>query len=317
VRLPDQLRAAIEDRSARLPPRELATASAELSRGYRNADFTFRTPAHRLAYLQVRLPATYAALHHVLAETALRIPDWRPQSLLDLGAGPGTAAWAATAVFPSLARFTLIERDSQMAELGRELASSHALLSAARWLTADVSAADFPESDLVVASYTIGELPDRQRAAEVRRAWAAARVLVLIEPGTRRGFEHVLAARADLISAGASLVAPCPHALACPMAAAGDWCHFSERVERSAAHRRLKGADLGYEDEKFSYVVAAKDAATSAAARIVRHPLHHGGHTQLLLCTPAGLEKRTITRSQKDLYRRARKSVWGGAWEER
>jgi ribosomal protein RSM22 (predicted rRNA methylase) len=101
------------------------------------------------------------------------------------------------------------------------------------------------------------------------------------------------------------------------MAAAGDWCHFSQRVERTSQHRQLKGGALGYEDEKFSYLIAAKDYLPSAAARIVRHPGKHSGHVQLPLCTAEGkIENRTITRSSKEAYKRARKAEWGESWAE-
>lgn len=99
------------------------------------------------------------------------------------------------------------------------------------------------------------------------------------------------------------------------MAAAGDWCHFAQRVERTSLHRRLKQGTLGYEDEKFSYLVVAKSSALTPSARIVRHPLIRSGHIQLTLCTPQGLQRQTIRRSQGELYRRARQAEWGGGWD--
>jgi ribosomal protein RSM22 (predicted rRNA methylase) len=99
------------------------------------------------------------------------------------------------------------------------------------------------------------------------------------------------------------------------MAAAGDWCHFSQRVQRTAEHRQLKGGSLGYEDEKFSYLVASRMAFTPAKSRIVRHPRKHTGFLHLNLCTPAGLETRTVTKSQKPAYKFARQAEWGDAWD--
>jgi ribosomal protein RSM22 (predicted rRNA methylase) len=101
------------------------------------------------------------------------------------------------------------------------------------------------------------------------------------------------------------------------MALAGDWCHFSQRVERTSQHRQLKGGALGYEDEKFSYVIARKDSVKPAGARIVRHPGKHSGHVQLTLCTPEGrIENQTITRSSKAAYKLARKAEWGDLWTD-
>lgn len=98
------------------------------------------------------------------------------------------------------------------------------------------------------------------------------------------------------------------------MHAAGDWCHFSARLERTGEHRRMKQASLGYEDEKFSYVVATREDEQPAEARVVRHPMRYSGYTQLMLCGHEGLERVTVTRSQKELYRRAKKTEWGDAW---
>lgn len=100
------------------------------------------------------------------------------------------------------------------------------------------------------------------------------------------------------------------------MAAAGDWCHFAQRVPRTSLHRRLKGGALAYEDEKFSHVVAAPHSATPAASRIVRHPQKRSGHIQLTLCTRHGLETTTVSRSHGEDYRQARQAEWGGPWTE-
>ena len=62
---------------------------------------------------------------------------------------------------------------------------------------------------------------------------------------------------------------------------------------------------------------AAKSAAQSTGARIVRHPGKHSGHVKLVLCTAEGkIENRTITRSSKEAYKHARKAEWGDLWIE-
>jgi ribosomal protein RSM22 (predicted rRNA methylase) len=241
-------------------------------------------------------------------------------SLLDLGAGPGTALYAAAHVFGSLHQATMVEEDVSWLEQGKGISShsAHEAVRSARWIRHDLRV-NLPLElhDLVVISYTLGELSQPDAEKTLRQAWACTReFLVIVEPGTRRGFGLVHGARSWLIASGAHLLAPCPHAAECPMAAAGDWCHFSQRVERSSEHRQLKGGVLGYEDEKFSYVVAARKKFLTAKERIVRHPRKHGGHVQLLLCTPRGLENRTVSKSQKESYRNARKAEWGDAWGE-
>lgn len=49
-------------------------------------------------YAAARLPGCYAAAWRIFDEIDLRLPDFEPVSMLDFGAGPGTAIWAATDV---------------------------------------------------------------------------------------------------------------------------------------------------------------------------------------------------------------------------
>jgi ribosomal protein RSM22 (predicted rRNA methylase) len=169
---------------------------------------------------------------------------------------------------------------------------------------------ELPPHDLVIVSYALGEIGP----GVIARAWKATRqVLVVIEPGTPFHFRGVLAAREYLIAEGAFIAAPCPHASACPMSGT-DWCHMPARVERTSLHRRLKGAELPYEDEKFSYVIATRTPVDRAAARIVRRPEIQKGFVALTLCTPEGLRRQGVPRSQRDDFKRARKVGWGAAW---
>lgn len=45
--------------------------------------------------MAARMPACYAAVYKVLEEVSVRLPTFTPESMLDFGAGPGTAIWAA------------------------------------------------------------------------------------------------------------------------------------------------------------------------------------------------------------------------------
>ncbi len=319
MRLPDELRDAIDAELADIDTVSLVRSARQLSERYRRGEFAsapLKTAADRAAYFAVRMPATFAATSYVFSQAAVRL-NTPVHSLLDLGAGPGTAAWAAARTFP-LETITLVERDPGLVATGRRLAShgTHSSLSEAAWVHADLRSLPTLElHDLVLFSYSAGELRDISQC--LNTAWNLARVaLIVIEPGTTRGFATILRARQMLIDAGAQLAAPCPHHLQCPLAAADDWCHFAVRLERTSRHRRLKGAELGYEDEKFSYIVGARTAVKQADTRIVRHPLKHPGHVQMLLCTPTGLVRRTLTKSNKEAYRRSRKAEWGDEWTE-
>ena len=237
-------------------------------------------------------------------QVARQRPSWAPRSLLDVGAGPGVAAWAAVEAWPTLTELTLVEVESEMLAAGQEL------LPGARWVPGEVDDARGP-ADLVVASYVLGELPDPQAAALA--LWRqAADTIAFVEPGTPDGYRRALAARAAVLDAGGHTIAPCPHDRPCPLPP-HDWCHFAVRLPRSKLHRRAKGVELGYEDEKFSYAVLGHEPVPPAAARVIRQPQVRSGHVNLVTCEPDGIHERTVSRKQGALYRQAKGAAWGDA----
>ncbi len=318
VRLPDAIERAIDREASAVPGKALARAAASLSDRYREPSPADAPATHaltdleRLAYAIVRAPATFAAVSAVLGELRQRAPALRIETLLDLGAGPGAASWAALLQRDDLRQATLIEKDRGFIDLGRRLLESAALRPGVsiEWRNADLArGVEVAPHDLVIMSYALGEVG----AGAIARAWAATRqALVVIEPGTPFHFRGVLAAREQLIAQGAFIAAPCPHADACPMAG-NDWCHMPARVERTSLHRRLKAAELPYEDEKFSYVIATRTPVERAGARIVRRPDIQKGFVALTLCTPEGLQRQGVPRSREE-FKRARKMAWGDAW---
>lgn len=322
MNLPDELQQAINAEVVRFPRGSLVQASAELTRRYKSAEknIGINDEALRAAYLAVRLPATFVAVSRVLAEIRRLKPQTEISSLLDSGSGPGTALWAAAEAFPALRTATLMESDAPWIQIGKRMAaqSSNAAICDARWIRHDLcSAVELPAHDLVVISYVLGELAPSSRQMVLERALRAARkCLVIVEPGTVNGFEIIHGVRAALIAADVGILAPCPHRAMCPLFAAGDWCHFSQRLERSSLHRQMKGGELGYEDEKFSYLVVDKERVTATGGgRVVRHPMKRSGHVQLTLCTAGGVEHVTVGKSQEALYKRARRTEWGDLWE--
>ena len=119
-------------------------------------------------------------------------------------------------------------------------------------------------------------------------------------------------ARDVLIEQQYTILAPCPHNKPCPLTAP-DWCHFSVRLARSRLHRQLKDAELGYEDEKFCYLIASKSLVRDTDYdRILANPLKRSGHVHLKLCTHDGLLSQTIvSKKAKERYNRAKKADWG------
>ena len=262
-----------------------------------------------LAYLAFRLPATYAAVSDVCTRL-LHEYSFCPRSMIDIGAGPGTAALAACEIFHSLQEVHLFERDAEFIRIGKEFS-----YTSWQWHCADVvqDLSYDHTADLTIASYSLGEMTASSRKKAVEFLWCSAnKYVVIIEPGTPSGYETVMQGRDQLIAAGGHVVAPCPHNKPCPLRG-NDWCHFSVRLPRTSFHRLVKEAVLGYEDEKFSYVVVSKERITHAPfSRIIRAPCKRSGHMYVTLCTrDEGIQNETISRKQKELYARAKKLEWG------
>jgi ribosomal protein RSM22 (predicted rRNA methylase) len=326
---PGALAAAIEIGLAGAGVPALTAGTQRLVAAYRSGENPARpllaTRTDVAAYAAYRMPATAAAAALALQQTRLSLPQWTPATLLDFGAGTGGMAWAAAVQLPSITAMTLLEQSTEAMRLGRSIlgATELAVLRAASWRAWRLPDGDTPSdrspglaADLATASYVLGELTQAQQAALVALAVRAAPAVMLVEPGTPAGHRRILAARGQLLAAGYLAAAPCPHELRCPLQVEGDWCHFGARLLRSGLHRQVKGAELGYEDEKFSYVAAVRPDVlgqpSGPPARIVRRPQQRKGLVTLELCRKDGSAGRDlIGKSAGDTYRRARKAAWG------
>ena len=319
--LPVELRAALDAKLEGLSRTDVAKRAATISLTYRDGGNSgaIASETDALAYALARMPATYAAVAASLNALMEIRPDLAPRSLLDVGAGPGTASWAAAEAFPTLAGLTLLDANPALRTLALELAAGSSRVGAAAYELgpARTSLAQAAEADLVIASYLIGELGESERRDLVNAMWTRTRdTLVIVEPGTPVGYARIIAARAQLIVSGAHVAAPCPHDRACPLHAP-DWCHFAQRLPRSRAHMRMKDAEVPFEDEKFSNVILTRAPAAQRPARVLAPPIVGKAEITAKLCTPDGLTLAKVPRRDKAAYARARRLSWGDAFVEK
>src|SRR5215472_2987599 len=123
-KLPVALKAAMDALLEGVSRKALAARSDAITMSYRGGSGSaaaVRSDADALAYLVARLPATYAVAAAALAQVRDAVPDFVPARLLDAGAGPGTATWAARTTWPSLADATLIDSNPRFLTLARRL----------------------------------------------------------------------------------------------------------------------------------------------------------------------------------------------------
>ncbi|MBR1199539.1 SAM-dependent methyltransferase [Bradyrhizobium sp. AUGA SZCCT0240] len=318
--LPAELKAALDAKLRGFSRNDAAERSALISKNYRDGggSGTIRSETDALAYALARMPATYAAVTASLNALGEIRPDFAPKTLLDIGAGPGTASWAAAEAFASLRGFTLLDANDALRKLALDLVSESFRLRKLHYERGEARNAliKADAADLVVASYVIGELSAAEQSTLAVLMWEKTRdTLLVVEPGTPAGYARIIALRERLIAAGAHVAAPCPHDGTCPLAAP-DWCHFTQRLQRSRAHKQVKGAELPFEDERFAYVALTRAPLAARPARVLSQPAISKVEVTAKLCTPAGLVLSRTPRRAKADYAVARRWRWGDAVAE-
>ncbi|NOJ45526.1 small ribosomal subunit Rsm22 family protein [Bradyrhizobium archetypum] len=313
--LPTELKAALDSKLRGFSRSDAAGRASVISQAYRGGggSGTIRTEADALAYALARMPATYAAVTASLNALAEIRPDFAPKRLLDVGAGPGTATWAAAETFSSLANFTLLDANDALRTLAQNLVRGSMRLHDIAYERGEARAAlaKTDAADLVIASYMIGEIGDAEQRAIAELMWAKTDdTLLVVEPGTPTGYARIIALRAHLIALGAHVAAPCPHDGKCPLQPP-DWCHFSQRLQRSRAHMQVKGAEVPFEDERFSYVALTRVPVVQRPSRLLAQPIVNKVEITAKLCTPEGLAFTKVPRRAKADYARARRWRWG------
>lgn len=345
--LPEDLREAIDRALANVPParwQRAAQALSERYRGPRAADIAERTHAGALArgddqalgYAAMILPATYAQLRGAMAATAARAPVWTPETLLDLGSGPGTALWAAAAQWPSLRAVTAWEREPAFIALGRDLAhgARSPAVRQAKWERVDLQARGVEQRapndersvqrsalgaqrfDLVVLGHVLNELDGETRRRVVAEAWSATGgLLLIVEPGTPEAFEVVRAARDALLAEGARTIAPCAHDRPCPLER--DWCHFPQRLWRPEFQRRARGAPSQWEDSKFAYAALARFSPERAIwGRVIREPVFNKAYAETTISARTGVARYRALKRHREMFRLVKDLPWGAALDE-
>ena len=315
--LPAELKSALDAKLRGFSRSDAAERSAAISKTYRDGGGSgaIKSETDALAYALARMPATYAAVTASLNALCEIRPDFAPKSLLDIGAGPGTASWAATEAFSTLQDFTLLDANDALRKLALDLFSESFRLRNIKYERSEARSAlsKAEAADLVIASYMIGEISASEQSALAALMWEKTHdTLLVVEPGTPAGYARIIALRERLIAAGAHVAAPCPHDEKCPLTAP-DWCHFTQRLQRSRAHKQVKGAELPFEDEKFAYVALTRSSVAARPARVLAQPDVSKVEVTAKLCTPAGLVLSRTPRRAKADYALARRWRWGDA----
>lgn len=309
VDIPEELKENIDKLLKENQIHKILEDAQTVSNRYRNNDGKGKKlltkESEAVSYAISRMPATYVAVSSVLEQT---LDNYNEDltSVIDVGAGTGAVVWAVNDVATSNA-IRCLEREESMINIGKKL-MKNTDLNDVRWKRFDILQDEIQEkADLVITSYMINELPKGDREKAVEKLWNATnKLLVIIEPGTPAGFANILKIRENLLKAGGHIVAPCCCLYECPIPK-DDWCAFYARVARSSVHRHAKNGALGYEDEKFSYIAFSKVPVDNSGERILRHPQINSGYVNVKVCSANGIEEKTYSKKDKEIYKKVRK----------
>ncbi|KAM4881471.1 ribosome assembly protein METTL17, mitochondrial [Thomomys bottae] len=282
-----------------------------------------------LLYMAARLDGGFAAVSRAFHEIHSRIPEFKPQTLMDFGSGTGSVTWAAHSTWgQSLREYVCVDNSTAMLNLAEKLLKG-GLESGEPYIPGVFFRQFLPVSpkvqfDIVVSAFALSELPSKAwRTKVVQTLWRKTNhFLVLVENGTKAGHRLLMEAR-DLVLKGTEKVsldprpsfvfAPCPHELPCPQLTTSPplACSFSQ-----AYHPIPFSWNKRPKEEIFSMVILTRGSPeeTNRWPRLTQPILKRPRHVHCHLCCPDGrMEHAVITarRHGKDLYRCARVSSWG------
>ena len=142
------------------------------------------------------------------------------QLVLDYGCGSGIAARAFVAAFGAR-EVRCFDRSQRAAEF----ACRSVRMARPNVTTAPLRAVHDQSPDVLLVSHVLGEL-DPASEQHLRALIARSQRVLIVEPGNHRVARRLAALRDTLLDTF-TVLAPCPHALACPtLGNDQDWCHF-------------------------------------------------------------------------------------------
>ncbi len=302
-------------------PRDVAELSRSLTdkRSERDDGYLGK-PAALSAYLRYFLPWNVYRLGRLLPALHIDLADG--DAITDLGSGPLTfpiALWLSRPDLRALRlEFRCLDRTGKVLEEGKTLFSALVAGTDTPWKIRTIRGSlgtriEGGKAALVTAANVLNELFWDDRTPVVEQAERKAGFLsalarddgkiLVVEPGIPRSGEFIAALRAAFIDLGRDPLAPCTHALACPMPGGrrgAKWCHFAFDTEAAPARLHKLSAAAGIPKERatlsflYAGAVRAAPAAPASAGRLpVRlisdaFPLAEGGAGRYA-CSALGL----------------------------
>ena len=309
-------------------------------RGKRAQNY-FNLKEYRSAYLLYFFLTNYAKIKHCLQQMhdLGELPAEGSFSILDLGAGPGTASIACAHFFSQhLPKVKLdIVAFEQNKGIAQDASALFLQLTEKKHVLKVFTERALPtqidrllkrkQFQLIIAANVLNEFSSVQQQYDLahflcEKYLAPNASLLLVDPALQKSTRELMQLRDLLLnvaedsrpqSANLKVLAPCLHQGPCPMLkwSKRDWCHFYVEWECPKLIRDIDDAIGNKHDYlKMAYMILKKQKSESAepatgnvAWRVVSSPMNSKGKAELLLCGENARLQR-ITHFDKDLPHR-------------
>ena len=254
-----------------------------------------------LTYAISRMPSTFAVTFTLVSGLVRQGLIQGVETLIDFGSGTGAGYFAFKELDDEL-DITLVERDQNMISVFKQLDENETTV-----IKNDILSFESQNKyDLVFSSYVLSEMTESDRKkAFLKLLDCSEKYVLLIDTGTPKTYQDYMQLKELAYENGYSVLAPCLHKN-CKLQ--NDYCQFFARVERSALQKMAKSATLGYEDEKYFYLLLSKNNVEVDGCRVIRRPVIETNMVKLSLCTKDGVEIKTLTKKEKEMFKCAKKS---------
>lgn len=261
----------------------------------------FESNQDSAVYAISRMPATFAVICTLLSDLIKQEKLKGISSVSDIGSGTGAGFFACRELFGDV-KISLFERDSNMIQIFDKFETG-VKVQRFDFLKDEIS----EKSDLVMSNYVFSELNEEGRKLALQKMLDASNKYVLIvDTGTPRTYENFMKLKKLVLEKGYKILAPC---MSDKCGLKNDYCQFYARVERSSLLKLSKSAELSYEDEKYFYLLIAKEDFVQdfEERRVIRRPQIKTNFVELKLCSKNGVAEEKFTKKDKTLFKKASK----------
>lgn len=291
-----------------------------------------------IAYMYRKFPESYNIMNRMLHEISLKYPNFKPNSMLDYGAGLSPSGMGFYERYPLAELIFAVEPNVYMRKMGKHLTREIESFVWGETLQETAYLGDDKKFDLTVCSFVLEEVASAGERIKIINALlektTVGGFMVVVLPGSPTGFRYLNDLREKIRKQPReemNIIAPCPHHERCPLA--GDektWCRFEQTWSRypKTVLPKMPEEEMLIKS-RFCYLIVRKGVRMDGLVdslgqqsldwdRIIKPVKRRGKHSIVFICNRMGkLEQRTVAKShEKNFgYMESKVLKWGDLWK--